>query len=1072
MLLHFAGTVACAPAMVAVGRGEAAALPPITEPFPEIHGANPQGAPAVPASPDPLVSYTWAASENITELQRFEVAIPDAWVASPPSAFQGLETLSTGSPNVTVVGAGTLQLDFGREHAAWIELESPDLQLQAGSVTAGISEYNQPWPGKTQRLAAYADGVYRLETNGQLYEGVRYAWVNFDPVSNPPNCAAHGTEAQAVTVSCPTGSGAIANVTFAEFGTADGDCQHGFAPGSCAHDLAGNISLTCTGKANCTVMCIQSTCTIEGETLPLGSDPCPGTPKTVTLQVACERPVGPSAATPWTITALRLVAQSKPTNYTGAFDAPGDPVLAQAWYTGAYGSRLNMMPYGFNSILMDRGDRVAIQGDGHPTMAAALAAFGSDATYELVHKMLVSTDSGCAVPSQCPVVDSGLMPYPLYWASSVHDWFWASGNAARFLAFAPDIARIVDHAVDSFLRPGLGVEWFGWDDRVGNGFCGSCNLEAQLGFAALTVRACGDFAASLQHAGDTANATRYNNTATSLAQQLRARPAVLATSAIATATAATASDATPMTPKAAAAATTRTNLATLTTHAGTAAGVPWYSDYGVHAASYLVNAKVVATAEEGAALFAAVLNNSRTICSWSPFNQYWILQALGNLGQAEHAVASIKLCWAPMLTLGKGCFWELFSPEWTRFLAPGDKAPTRPSYCHPWADGVTPWLSHHFAGVQPVAPGFAEYAAMPLVSPLNPAVRATVPTPHGAIEVEAVHNTTANTVVVRVAASVAGYVGMRHSLNGVGRDHNERCRALPGTIRVDGARAAAVAAPALARVHPVAGAAFTFVRVPAGRHVVTALLEASCSESSLSAVATTASTSSPTSDRIGGGPPGFPVAPPYASPVYPASWTTSPPAGAGGGDWVGRFGKVGYLLFAYDPSTGADVRQLPAWVTLGPRMAGCKHVGSNATNTTYLEAPPGYRKSGGSNAAGAGAGAAGRALGFCTEGGDGSQGTVLDVNITAAPAGTSEVLLTLYMVGAVRPMGAQTWSFSSQAIRVMDLATLDPVAMDPLIQDAGGDGVYWTLRCTASVRLRVMPIDSDSGYSALFVDVA
>jgi hypothetical protein len=24
----------------------------------------------------------------------------------------------------------------------------------------------------------------------------------------------------------------------------------------------------------------------------------------------------------------------------------------------------------------------------------------------------------------------------------------------------------------------------------------------------------------------------------------------------------------------------------------------------------------------------------------------------------------VKLCWAPMTKLGKGCFWELFSPEW------------------------------------------------------------------------------------------------------------------------------------------------------------------------------------------------------------------------------------------------------------------------------------------------------------------------------------------------------------------------------------------------------------------------
>ena len=43
-----------------------------------------------------------------------------------------------------------------------------------------------------------------------------------------------------------------------------------------------------------------------------------------------------------------------------------------------------------SSILMDRGDRVSIQGDGHPTMATALSAFGSADTYDLVHTMLVT----------------------------------------------------------------------------------------------------------------------------------------------------------------------------------------------------------------------------------------------------------------------------------------------------------------------------------------------------------------------------------------------------------------------------------------------------------------------------------------------------------------------------------------------------------------------------------------------------------------------------------------------------------------------------------------------------------
>ena len=215
------------------------------------------------------------------------------------------------------------------------------------------------------------------------------------------------------------------------------------------------------------------------------------------------------------------------------------------------------------------------------------------------------------------------------WASSVNDWYWASGDTERFLALAPDMARIIDNAVDKFLRPGLAVAFVGWDDRVANGFCGSCNREVQLLFAALTIRACGDFAATLAHAGDMANSTRYNTTAHRLAGLLRARP----------------SD----------------------------SGGAWHEDYGVHAAAYAINARVLATPAEVALLAKRELSDPVTVCSWSPFNNYWILQALGNAGRMDFAAAFVKLCWGPMLKLGKGCFWELFSPEWCvrqRVLSP------------------------------------------------------------------------------------------------------------------------------------------------------------------------------------------------------------------------------------------------------------------------------------------------------------------------------------------------------------------------------------------------------------------
>jgi hypothetical protein len=55
-----------------------------------------------------------------------------------------------------------------------------------------------------------------------------------------------------------------------------------------------------------------------------------------------------------------------------------------------------------------------------------------------------------------------------------------------------------------------------------------------------------------------------------------------------------------------------------------------------------------------------------------------------------------------------------------------------------------------------------------------------------------------------------------------------------------------------------------------------------------------------------------------------------------------------------------------------------------------------------------------RSLGFITNGQDGSQGTVVDINVT-----TTDVpfKITLYMLSDVKPNASATWSFSSQAIR-------------------------------------------------------
>ncbi len=60
---------------------------------------------------------------------------------------------------------------------------------------------------------------------------------------------------------------------------------------------------------------------------------------------------------PFTITALRAVAQAKPMNYVGAFSSAGDPLLERVFYTAAYTVRVCAQSDYMGSILMNRGDR-------------------------------------------------------------------------------------------------------------------------------------------------------------------------------------------------------------------------------------------------------------------------------------------------------------------------------------------------------------------------------------------------------------------------------------------------------------------------------------------------------------------------------------------------------------------------------------------------------------------------------------------------------------------------------------------------------------------------------------------
>ena len=508
------------------------------------------------------------------------------------------------------------------------------------------------------------------------------------------------------------------------------------------------------------------------------------------------------------------------------------------------------------------------------------------------------------------------MAYPVYWTMSVNDYFWASADTALFARFVPDMQHILDSAAAQFWPTNPTLVWMGWDDRLANGWCGTCNEEAQLSFATLLVRAHTDFSRSLMHAGLAALGTQYAATAAKLADVLK-----------------------------------RVDSPTERPHHRQPALDPdWAKAYGLHAAANAINAELTSPSE-ALDLVRRELNDTTTLCSWSPFNQYWNLQALGNAGLMEHALASVRLCWGTQLAMSTGCFLELWNPEWAELLPFGAKTPTRPSYCHPWSSGVTHWLTEAHVGLRPLEPGYRSLLATPHVSPSNPNVAGSVDTPSGPIALEARWRRAGDEADGTGAEGVAtGGAIIEVSLDspvpvllGLPLTH-----ALPrGGCTLQGFRRgdAAVASKPSAQPPPPTSDATPHPDQPDDplelRHL-DEVLKAAPTQTTVGRLHANVASSLGYSSLISAGrrtvqavymgcsAPATPAPSPSPPPLRaeaaarPAEYPPFPPAvwrtngtldRTTRGNWVSRgLGKAGYVLFGFD--NGTDVSKLPSWCAL------------------------------------------------------------------------------------------------------------------------------------------------------------
>lgn len=353
--------------------------------------------------------------------------------------------------------------------------------------------------------------------------------------------------------------------------------------------------------------------------------------------------------------------------------ACSDPQLTRIWHAGAYDVKLNLLKDDFGAILMERSDRFSWTGDAYPAQAAALAAFGNR---DFVKANLDRTAK----------LDNGIESYSLYWILSLLDYYRYSGDAGALRQHAANAQAKLEHANQIYADPP--ISFYGWDERLGAGFEEpNTTPETKNAYRMLFIRACREFAEGMNTIGEVKLAERFRKIADQRVAELRADG-------------------------------------------------QWPDRFGLHAAADSVNADFT-TPTERARLFDREFSDRATRISFSPFNQYFVIQAMARMNRYDEALASIRDDWSGQLDYGGTCFFETYWPAWTQVLGHNDAVPNcqsgYTSLCHPWGAGVTKWLTEETLGIKPVTPGFATYDVFPHLGRTLTSVSGAVPSPKGII---------------------------------------------------------------------------------------------------------------------------------------------------------------------------------------------------------------------------------------------------------------------------------------------------------------------------------------------------
>jgi hypothetical protein len=353
-----------------------------------------------------------------------------------------------------------------------------------------------------------------------------------------------------------------------------------------------------------------------------------------------------------------------------------DTLLTKIWYTGAYGVKLNLLKDYFGAILMERSDRFSWTGDAYTSQAASLVAFGN---YDFILTNINHTSGQ----------NNGILSYSLYWIQSLIDYFNYTGDTVTLIRYIENASKKLDEASGHFgTNPSLG--YYGSDERIGAMFENPSCTESQNAYKMLTLESLLDFAGAMDKIGRKDLSNKYRNDA-------------------------------------------------MEKISGIQKNVKWFATFGLHASADAINAGFTSKAEQSE-LYKMNFCDRVNRMSFSPFNQYFIINALARMGKSDDAMSLIRDHWGGMINYGGTTFFELYRPSWNQALGYNDPPPNNQtgyvSMCHPWGGGVTKWLSEQVLGIRPTLPGFSACDITPRLGRTINWVKGSVPTPHGIISAD------------------------------------------------------------------------------------------------------------------------------------------------------------------------------------------------------------------------------------------------------------------------------------------------------------------------------------------------